>query len=69
MEGVTEYMDNDTVLVWNTLEQHLGYGRLVIKAYAGSGNDYVEIDLLQVLDWVKKHRPELLLKVLPQGPA
>lgn len=42
-------------------------GRLVVRAFNESGYNSTEVDLLDVLEWVRQHRPELLCDVARQS--
>jgi hypothetical protein len=59
MKGVTEYCEGMDV----ELIQIFGYDatkRYVIKAMNECGYNHTEVDLLQLISWVKKNKPELL---------
>lgn len=72
MQGVTEYGENMDVYLDTTTglynadnhglpdHQRQGYGRIVIVAINEGGFNSTEVDLLQLLSWVKHNRPELL---------
>lgn len=66
MDGVTEYAENYEVYLQEAdPDQHLipkanAKGRLVIVAHNEGRNNRTEVDLLQLIEWVKKNRPELL---------
>lgn len=47
MEGVREYGERATVELWRGET-----GRLVLRAYNECGNNYTEIDLWDVMDWL-----------------
>lgn len=55
MEGVREYGEQEAV----NLSEHKG--RPTIVAWNEAGYNNTEVDLRDVIDWVKRHRPELLL--------
>ena len=42
-------------------------GRFVIEAWNEAGHNGVEVDLLDVLEWVRVNRPELLKEVCSRG--
>jgi len=67
MDGVTEYAEGYGVRLVETTgayvgiaKQRPGAGRLVIKALNEGGYNCTEVDLLEVLAWVKAHRPDLM---------
>lgn len=64
MEGVTEYgddLDVELVLRKGEIVNGVPYDRWVIAAYADAGCTYTQVDLLELVDWLKKHRPDLLV--------
>ena len=48
LSGVREYEDGRPVELWRTLS-----GRLVIRAYAVSGNASTYVDLWDLMDWLQ----------------
>lgn len=54
MEGVREYTEGCPV------ELTRSAARLVIKATNEGGNNVTEVDLLDLLDWIKRNDPEIL---------
>lgn len=67
MEGVTEYAEGYGVRLVETAGSYVGLGRpregagrLVIKALNEAGRNCTEVDLLEVLAWVKANRPDLM---------
>ena len=58
MDGVTEYTEGYEVRLIHS--PGAGRNRLAIEAMNEGGFNGVEIDLLQVLDWLKANRPELI---------
>jgi hypothetical protein len=55
MEGVREYIEVEPVkLVYNNA------GHLVVQAINEGGYNSTEVDLLQLIQWLKTNRPELL---------
>jgi hypothetical protein len=67
MDGVTEYAERYEVRLVKTTGSYVGIGkempgagRLVIKAMNEAGNNCTEVDLLEVLSWVKANRPDLM---------
>ena len=69
MIGVTEYGEGDEVRLVETRgtyaggvpeEERIGLGRLAIRALNEAGHNCTEVDLLEVLAWVKAHRPDLM---------
>jgi hypothetical protein len=57
MDGVREYGEEYSV----ELEER-DNGRLVISAFCEGGYNGTTVDLLDVIAWVKRNRPELLTK-------
>ena len=43
-----------------TVKNNLGNGRWIIRAYNEGGHNSVDIDLVDIIDWVKENKPELL---------
>lgn len=67
MDGVTEYADGSEVLLAETAgsfvdvgKEYKGVGRLVIRALNQGGHDCTEVDLLELLAWLKANRPDLM---------
>jgi hypothetical protein len=69
MLGVTEYCEGLDVSLERTSgvychglpeEQWLGRGRLVIQALNEGGYNATQIDLVQLIKWLRANRPELL---------
>jgi lactam utilization protein B len=66
MEGVVEYNEEMEVVLQTAKVYDFnvrGYrdtGRLVIRAYNKAGYNSTEVDLVQVIEWVKANMPELL---------
>ena len=56
MKGVREY--NEGMLVELDLAEN--DNRTVIVAYNEAGYNSTEVDLLDVIEWVKNNRPELI---------
>ena len=54
MEGVREYAEDMSV----DLGTHKK--RLIIKAYNEAGYNCTKVDLQDVIEWVRKNKPELL---------
>jgi hypothetical protein len=54
MSGVNEYVEGFDVALENLK------GRLVVRAINQGGYDCTYVDLLQLITWLKTHRPELL---------
>lgn len=54
MEGVVEYTEGFP------LELYVKNGIAVIAATNEGGHNGVEIDAVQLVDWIKKNRPDLL---------
>lgn len=70
MEGVTEYREDYEVLLRRARgiykygvseEQQLGHGRWVVATFNEGYNNLTEVDLLQLLSWLRSDRPDLLL--------
>lgn len=62
MEGVREYMEGMPVKI-RTNEN----GRLVISADNEAGHNRTDVDLLDLLDWVRCNLPELVTEGLRGG--
>ncbi len=69
MVGVTEYCENipvyltDTTGIYEYLvdkSEWAGNGRLVIKAINEGGYNSTQIDVLELIQWLKDNRPDLL---------
>ena len=67
MDGVTEYAEGYGVRLVETTgadaglgKPHEGAGRLAIKAFNEAGCNCTEVDLLELLAWVKANRPDLM---------
>lgn len=69
MVGVTEYAEGFEVRLVETdgaynsgkpESERPGRGRLAIKALNEGGHNCTEVDLLEVLAWVKANRPDLM---------
>ena len=69
MNGVTEYAEGYEVQLVETTGTYVGdkpetewpgRGRLAIKALNEAGYNCTEVDLLEVLAWVKANRPDLM---------
>ena len=67
MNGVTEYAEGYEVRLVETTgaydgisKERPGAGRLVILALNEAGHNCTEVDLLELLAWVKAHRPDLM---------
>lgn len=56
MKGVREYCEENKV----TLTETKGAKRLVIQAINQGGYDSTEVDLLDLISWLKENRPDLL---------
>ena len=53
-------LEKDTIPGFNK-----GVGRVIIIAYNEGGYNKTEVDLLDVIEWVKENKPELLkIKIL-----
>lgn len=71
MKGVTEYCEEMNVELKGTnghytfgvpKEKWPGRGRLIIRALNESGYNSTEVDLLELLTWLKENRPDILVK-------
>ncbi len=69
MLGVTEYAEGYEVRLVETKGYYTsgkpepewpGRGRLAIKALNEAGHNWTEVDLLELLAWVKANRPDLM---------
>lgn len=64
MVGVREYGEGDSVLLKTTTEDSFGEElptpRLTLVATNECGYNATSVDLLDVLQWVKRYRPDLL---------
>lgn len=69
MDGVTEYAEGMSVELMQTtgiyktgipVEQRAGYGRWVVKAKNEAGYNYTQVDILELVSWLKANRPDLL---------
>lgn len=69
MVGVREYnegmdvelaISRDYLNVGKPEKDWLGKGRIVIKAFNESGYNCTEVDLMDVILWLQKNRPELM---------
>jgi len=57
MVGVKEYCeDMDVILTTACMDRD----RLVIKAYNEAGYNSTEVDLIDVIIWLRKYKPEIL---------
>lgn len=54
MDGVREYMDGETV----ELGRSEISGRLVVRAYNECGNNFTEVDLFDVVAWLRTGFPD-----------
>lgn len=69
MEGVREYSEEMEVRLEATEgmykygvpdEEREGHGRLVIRAWNEGGYNSTQVDLLELLQWLRENRPDLL---------
>ena len=56
MNEVTEYCEGRTVY----LAQEETNGRTVVRAVNEGGYNCTEVDIVQLLEWLKKNRPDLM---------
>lgn len=54
MHGAREYAEEFPV----ELDKH--EGRYIVRAFNEGGCDLTEVDLFDLLEWIKKNKPELL---------
>jgi membrane protease subunit (stomatin/prohibitin family) len=54
--NIREYGEKAPVKIIENKDNH----RLVIRAYNEGGYNCTTVDLIDVIEWVKKHRPDLL---------
>jgi spore coat polysaccharide biosynthesis protein SpsF (cytidylyltransferase family) len=59
---IREYHESNVVRIGRDCPDfdNLSLSREIIEATNESGTNYVVIDLIDVVDWVKKNRPEML---------
>ena len=55
MSGVTEYCEGDPVFL-----VQLETNRMAIKAFNEAGYNSTEVDLIELIRWIKTNMPELL---------
>ena len=69
MCGVTEYAEDMSVELTQTdgvyqsgipVEQRKGYGRWVIRAKNEGGYNCTEVDIIELVSWLKANRPDLI---------
>jgi hypothetical protein len=69
MKGVREHSEGMDVLLTETsglyeydtpVEKWKGHGRLVIRAFNEAGFNNTQVDLLDIIVWIKTNRPDLL---------
>lgn len=56
LEGVREYAEEYPVKIGYDQDEH----RIVIKAINEGGYNCTLVDLIDLIDWIKKNRPELI---------
>jgi hypothetical protein len=56
MKGVRDYGEGFDVELWKRDED----GRLVVISYNEGGCNFTTIDLLDIIEWVRENKPELL---------
>ncbi|MDY6895514.1 MAG: hypothetical protein SVO01_08895 [Thermotogota bacterium] len=62
-KGVQEYCEEMPVKITKTKGLHpskKGKGRLVVKAFNEGGFNSTEVDLLQLIEWVRKNMPDVI---------
>lgn len=69
LDGVTEYCEEMPVEIAETAglyipgiapDERPGHGRLVLRARNEGGHNATEVDLLELIAWLKNNRPDLL---------
>ena len=63
MKGVQEYaedLDVEIVKTGGLYETKKGAGRWVIQAVNEGGYNHTQVDVLHIVGWLRKHRPEFL---------
>jgi hypothetical protein len=65
MAGVREYTDGDAI----EHTRHDGTGRLVIRAFNECGNNYTQVDLLDLIEWLKSGPHGVEFPLLPSSPS
>ena len=69
LNGVTEYCEGMPVELIKTtgaytpeteMDEWPGHGRMVIKAKNEGGHNSTEVDLLELITWIKANHPELI---------
>lgn len=69
MTGVSEYGEDMPVVLCESKgryeiiddkETRKGEGRLVIRAFNEAGCNCTDVDLLELIGWLKENKPELL---------
>lgn len=58
--GIREYCENMTVSIIEPNTDHNDENRYIIVALNEAGHNSTNVDLLDVIEWVKKIKPELL---------
>ena len=75
--GATEYCEGFEVSIVNTRGEYsrgvpekewCGNGRLAIKAFNEAGYNHTEVDLIELLTWIKDNKPEILDEVMRSEP-
>lgn len=69
MIGVREYAEGYAVYLHDVFEIADQPGRLAITAYNEATHDSTQVDLVDVLEWLAEHRPELLVAALDARKA
>lgn len=59
MSGVHEYCEGADVLLVEAVNV-IGQKRLAVRAWNQAGYDCTEVDVLDLLAWLRANRPELL---------
>lgn len=64
MEGVTEYLNDEAVelvLHKGEIVNGVPYDRWVVFAKGDGWSGETQVDVLELVDWLKKNRPDLLV--------
>ena len=60
MDGVTEYEEGMEVKLVYEKDRHTKKERYMVLAMNEAGHCCTQVDLIQLLDWVKTNKPELI---------
>mgnify|MGYP003395665951 CR=1 FL=1 len=60
LDGVREYCEGLGVEIRRKAdEKRPGYAHLIVRAYNEAGYNFTEVDLLELLSWIKKNMPNM----------